>query len=99
MDQAGGSEGTLLPQSRHDDIDQDDRGSAPEALVEQVIAPRRRPRRNWDFALTVTLVLQAFPGIANVLACLPRLLAFGHNLGAALLLLHVVAVNKRLAEG
>jgi heme a synthase len=55
--------------------------------------------RNWAFALTVTLVLQVALGIANVLTSLPLPLAVAHNFGAAVLLLHVVAVNKRLAEG
>jgi cytochrome c oxidase assembly protein subunit 15 len=55
--------------------------------------------RNWVFVLAVTLILQVGLGIANVLASLPLPLAVAHNFGAALLLLHVVAVNKRLAEG
>jgi heme a synthase len=55
--------------------------------------------RNWAFVLTVVLLLQVTLGIANVLWSLPLALAVAHNFGAALLLLHVVAVNKRLAEG
>jgi cytochrome c oxidase assembly protein subunit 15 len=55
--------------------------------------------RNWAFVLGVMLVLQVGLGIANVLLTLPLPLAVAHNFGAALLLLHVVAVNKRLAEG
>jgi cytochrome c oxidase assembly protein subunit 15 len=55
--------------------------------------------RNWAFVLAVVLVLQVSLGIANILMTLPLPLAVAHNFGAALLLLHVVAVNKRLAEG
>ena len=53
--------------------------------------------RNWAFVLTVMLVLQVGLGIANVLLSLPLSLAVAHNFGAALLLLHVVAVNMRLS--
>jgi len=55
--------------------------------------------RNWAFALAATLALQLGLGIVNVLTSLPLALAVAHNFGAALLLLHVVAVNKRLGEG
>ena len=53
--------------------------------------------RNWGFVLAVLLVLQVGLGIANVLLLLPLPFAVAHNLGAALLLLHVVAVNMRLS--
>ncbi len=51
----------------------------------------------WAFVLTVMLVLQVGLGIANVLLSLPLPLAVAHNFGAALLLLHVGAVNMRLS--
>jgi cytochrome c oxidase assembly protein subunit 15 len=51
----------------------------------------------WAFVLAVMLVLQVGLGIANVLLSLPLPLAVAHNFGAALLLLHVVAVNMRLS--
>jgi cytochrome c oxidase assembly protein subunit 15 len=51
----------------------------------------------WSFVLTVMLLLQVGLGIANVLLSLPLPLAVAHNFGAALLLLHVVAVNMRLS--
>lgn len=51
----------------------------------------------WAFVLTVMLLLQVGLGIANVLLSLPLQLAVAHNFGAALLLLHVVAVNMRLS--
>jgi cytochrome c oxidase assembly protein subunit 15 len=51
----------------------------------------------WAFVLAVLLLLQVGLGIANVLLSLPLPLAVAHNFGAALLLLHVVAVNKRLS--
>ncbi|MBI5785551.1 MAG: COX15/CtaA family protein [Rhodocyclales bacterium] len=51
----------------------------------------------WAFVLTVMLLLQVGLGIANVLLSLPLPLAVAHNFGAALLLLHVVAVNMRLS--
>lgn len=51
----------------------------------------------WAFVLAVMLVLQAGLGIGNVLLSLPLSLAVAHNFGAALLLLHVVAVNMRLS--
>jgi cytochrome c oxidase assembly protein subunit 15 len=53
--------------------------------------------RTWAFVLTMLLVLQVGLGIANVLLSLPLPLAVAHNFGAALLLLHVVAVNMRLS--
>jgi cytochrome c oxidase assembly protein subunit 15 len=51
----------------------------------------------WAFVLAVMLVLQVGLGITNVLLSLPLPLAVAHNFGAALLLLHVVAVNMRLS--
>jgi cytochrome c oxidase assembly protein subunit 15 len=42
------------------------------------------------------LLLQVGMGIGNVLWSLPLPLAVAHNFGAALLLLHLVAVNMRL---
>jgi heme a synthase len=51
----------------------------------------------WAFVLAVMLILQVGLGIANVLLSLPLPLAVAHNFGAALLLLHVVAVNMRLS--
>lgn len=51
----------------------------------------------WAFVLAVMLVLQVGLGIANVMLSLPLPLAVAHNFGAALLLLHVVAVNMRLS--
>ena len=51
----------------------------------------------WAFVLGLTLTLQVGLGIANVLLSLPLPLAVAHNFGAALLLLHVVAVNMRLS--
>jgi heme a synthase len=51
----------------------------------------------WAFVLAVTLLLQVGLGVANVLMSLPLPLAVAHNFGAALLLLHVVAVNMRLS--
>jgi heme a synthase len=51
----------------------------------------------WAFVLAVLLLLQVGLGIANVLLSLPLPLAVAHNFGAALLLLHVVAVNMRLS--
>lgn len=51
----------------------------------------------WAFVLGLLLVLQVGLGIANVLLSLPLPLAVAHNFGAALLLLHVVAVNMRLS--
>lgn len=53
--------------------------------------------QSWSFVLVVLLVLQVGLGIANVLLSLPLPLAVAHNFGAALLLLHVVAVNMRLS--
>jgi cytochrome c oxidase assembly protein subunit 15 len=53
--------------------------------------------RTWALVLTMLLVLQVGLGIANVLLSLPLPLAVAHNFGAALLLLHVVAVNMRLS--
>jgi cytochrome c oxidase assembly protein subunit 15 len=53
--------------------------------------------RPWAFVLAVLLLLQVGLGIANVLLSLPLPLAVAHNFGAALLLLHVVAVNMRLS--
>ncbi len=53
--------------------------------------------RNWAVVLAIVLGLQMTLGIANILLTLPLALAVAHNFGAALLLLHVVAVNKRLA--
>jgi cytochrome c oxidase assembly protein subunit 15 len=58
---------------------------------------RSREWQPWAFVLAVTLVLQVGLGIANVLLSLPLSLAVAHNFGAALLLLHVVAVNMRLS--
>jgi cytochrome c oxidase assembly protein subunit 15 len=55
--------------------------------------------RSWAVVLTIVLTLQLTLGIANILLTLPLALAVAHNFGAALLLLHVVAVNKRLAGG
>jgi heme a synthase len=55
--------------------------------------------RNWAFVLAALLVLQVGLGIANVLLSLPLPLAVAHNFGAAILLLHVVAVNMRLSGG
>ena len=51
----------------------------------------------WAFVLGLLLALQVGLGIANVLLSLPLPLAVAHNFGAALLLLHVVAVNMRLS--
>jgi heme a synthase len=51
----------------------------------------------WAFVLAVMLVLQVGLGIANVLLSLSLPLAVAHNFGAALLLLHVVAVNMPLS--
>ena len=56
-------------------------------------APAWQP---WAFVLTVLLLLQVGLGIGNVLWSLPLPLAVAHNFGAALLLLHLVAVNMRL---
>ncbi len=53
--------------------------------------------RNWAFVLAALLVLQIGLGIANILLSLPLPLAVAHNFGAAILLLHVVAVNMRLS--
>jgi len=50
----------------------------------------------WAFVLTMLLLLQVGMGIGNVLWSLPLPLAVAHNFGAALLLLHLVAVNMRL---
>jgi heme a synthase len=58
---------------------------------------RSREWQPWAFVLAVTLVLQVGLGITNVLLSLPLPLAVAHNFGAALLLLHVVAVNMRLS--
>ncbi|MBI4995489.1 MAG: COX15/CtaA family protein [Rhodocyclales bacterium] len=61
---------------------------------------RLRAARDWQawaFVLGVLLLLQVGLGIANVLLSLPLPLAVAHNFGAALLLLHVVAVNMRLS--
>ena len=55
--------------------------------------------RDWAVALTITLLLQVGLGVANILLSLPLPLAVAHNFGAALLLVHVVAVNRRLAAG
>ncbi|MBU1237925.1 MAG: COX15/CtaA family protein [Gammaproteobacteria bacterium] len=57
-------------------------------------APAWQP---WAFVLAVLLLLQVGLGVANVLLSLPLPLAVAHNFGAALLLLHVVAVNMRLS--
>ena len=51
----------------------------------------------WAFVLAVLLGLQVTLGIGNVLLSLPLPLAVAHNFGAALLLLHVVALNMRLS--
>jgi cytochrome c oxidase assembly protein subunit 15 len=51
----------------------------------------------WAFVLAALGLLQLGLGIANVLLSLPLPLAVAHNFGAALLLLHVVAVNMRLS--
>jgi heme a synthase len=56
-----------------------------------------REWRSWAFVLAALLLLQVGLGIANVLLSLPLPLAVAHNFGAALLLLHVVAVNMRLS--
>lgn len=56
-----------------------------------------RAWQSWAFVLGVLLLLQVGLGIANVLLSLPLPLAVAHNFGAALLLLHVVAVNMRLS--
>jgi cytochrome c oxidase assembly protein subunit 15 len=64
------------------------------------LALRLRAARDWQswaFVLGVLLLLQVGLGIANVLLSLPLPLAVAHNFGAALLLLHVVAVNMRLS--
>ena len=50
----------------------------------------------WAFVLTMLLLLQVGMGIGNVLWSLPLPSAVAHNFGAALLLLHLVAVNMRL---
>jgi heme a synthase len=52
--------------------------------------------RSWALALTVVLTFQVVLGVANVILSLPLPLAVAHNFGAALLLLHMVAINKRL---
>lgn len=70
------------------------------ALVLGLLIVRLGGARDWQawaFVLTVTLVLQVGLGIANVQLSLPLPLAVAHNFGAALLLLHVVAVNMRLS--
>lgn len=53
--------------------------------------------RSWAFVLTALLLLQVGLGVANVLFSLPLPLAVAHNFGAALLLLHVLAVTMRLS--
>lgn len=52
--------------------------------------------RPWGVALLALLALQAFLGVANVLAGLPLAVAVAHNLVAALLLSGLVWVNVRM---
>jgi cytochrome c oxidase assembly protein subunit 15 len=52
--------------------------------------------RRWGLALAGVLVLQVTLGIANVLLSLPLPVAVAHNLGAALLVAALVALNFRL---
>ena len=54
--------------------------------------------RTWAYALATVLVAQISLGIANVLLVLPVALAVAHNFGAAVLLVHVVAVNALLVR-
>lgn len=57
----------------------------------------RRPNlRRFGAAMTTALLLQIVIGISIVKLQLPLWLATGHNLGAALLLLTVIAANQRL---
>jgi cytochrome c oxidase assembly protein subunit 15 len=56
-------------------------------------------RRAWGIWLGVSLAAQIALGIANVLLFLPLHLAVAHNLGAAVLLAVVLALNIALAAG
>lgn len=67
------------------------------ALAALALALRRRPGgENFARLLLALLALQLSLGIANVVLSLPLPLAFAHNIGAALLLCVVVAINFRL---
>jgi Cytochrome oxidase assembly protein. len=50
------------------------------------------------YALLVLLLVQVSLGISNVVFALPLVVAILHTLGAALLLLAVVALNYRLGS-
>ena len=68
------------------------------AVLALVLRLARAPGwQSWAFVIAVLLVAQASLGIANVLLSLPLPLAVAHNFGAALLLLHLVALNMRLS--
>lgn len=70
------------------------------ALSGLALTLRRRPGwGNFACALLALLALQLSLGIANVVLALPLPLAFAHNIGAALLLSLVLAINFRLWHG
>ena len=60
---------------------------------------RSTARRPWGIWLGLSLTAQIALGIANVLLFLPLHLAVAHNLGAAVLLAVVLALNIALATG
>ncbi|MFT3962157.1 COX15/CtaA family protein [Propionivibrio sp.] len=60
---------------------------------------RSPARRAWGIWLGLSLAAQIALGIANVLLFLPLHLAVAHNLGAAVLLAVVLALNIALAAG
>jgi cytochrome c oxidase assembly protein subunit 15 len=48
------------------------------------------------FIMLALLIAQIALGIANLLLHLPLVLAVGHNMGAALLLITVVVINSKI---
>lgn len=52
--------------------------------------------RSWGFTLLALLLVQVSLGIANLVLHLPLVLAVGHNLGAALLLITIVIINSKI---
>jgi cytochrome c oxidase assembly protein subunit 15 len=53
---------------------------------------------NVSLLLLTLLVVQIALGIANLLLHLPLVLAVGHNLGAALLVVTLVVLNSKITE-